>query len=243
MGCSGSPLGCVGSAGTRLGRDRDFMACDAATGPLVQSGWLSPFCALHQPWAPTPWSSFQGKVYPCSFPLADGQSSIPTSPEGQGYRYLQNSVGHGPPGLPGGSAWACGTAPSKGLRAGEAAKGCSQGMSPALAAAAHPDADSLVMLAYSSVLLFRGWTGTWGNCYCPVREVTKSQQSRGTCPELSLSRQTLHWYRTAPLFSAPWPALPFPTPCTQGLQNPHFNQSFSGSKTLTRVFLVFLQVL
>lgn len=37
---------------------------------------------------------FSGKVYPCSFPLADGESSIPTSPvpEGQGYRYLHGTV-------------------------------------------------------------------------------------------------------------------------------------------------------
>lgn len=77
LGCSGSALGCVGSAGIRLGRDRDLMACDAVTGPLVQSGWLSPFCALHQPWASTPWGGFQGRFIPAPFPWLMGRAASP----------------------------------------------------------------------------------------------------------------------------------------------------------------------
>lgn len=121
-------------------------------------------------------------------------------------------MGHGLPGLPGGSAWGCGAGKGTGLRAGEAAKGCSQWVSPALAAAAHPDADSLVMLAYNSVLLFRGRTGTWGNCYCRVREVTKSQQSKGTCPGAVLVEANTSLVQNSPTLFSPLASSPFSHP-------------------------------
>ena len=149
--------------------------------------------------------------------------------------FTPSSVGRGPAGPPGGQPQA------KDLGLG--GTGCSGGggpaypVCPALVAAARTDAGSLAMLTHSPTLLRSGRAGTWERCHRPdharVREVTKPQRSRGTCPGLPLPRQTPRCYRTAPFLTAPWPAAPLCPPLVlRGVQIP----------PLTRVFLAFLQV-
>lgn len=153
------------------------MAHDAVTGPLVQSCWLSPIRALHQPWVSVPGTPrFQEKDF--SLHLSPGwwAEQHPHIPHSRGpaiQTLIPSSVGHGPAGPPGGSAqgYKAGTAPGEGLRAG--GTGCSGGggptcpVSPAPAASARPDAGSPAMLACSPMLLCRGRAGTWERCHHP----------------------------------------------------------------------------
>lgn len=100
------------------------------------------------------------------------------------------------------------------------------------AAAAHPEADSLVMLAYSSVLLHRGWAGTWENGHCPghtrVREVTKSQHSRGTCPGAVLAEANTSLVQSGPTPYSPLASSPLARPLHSGVAETPFKRSFSG---------------
>lgn len=201
------------------------MACDAVTGPLVQSGWLNPFCALG---TNTLEVAYNKRFLPAAFPWLMGRAASPHPLllRARMQTFTLSSECWGPLALlepvPGCGA---GTAPGKGLRAGET--GCSQWVS-----AAHPGAHSLVMLAYT-LCFSRGMDRHLENCHTPAREVTKSQHSRGTYPGAVLAE-----------------ANPSGTEQPHFLQ-PHFLQlslypplALRGCKSpALRVFLVFLQVL
>lgn len=159
---------------------------------------------------------FKKRFFSAAFPWLMGRAASPLVLflRARIQIFKLNNMGYGPPGLPEGSAQGVGQkgAQSRGHRLLSVGVSCS----------AHPAADSLVMLA----LCFSpgheqgpGRTDTALTTLLAGRRPCLST-AEGPALGLSLLRQALHWYRTAPLLTAPWPAPHCPPLALRGCKNP-----------------------